>query len=168
MNQTPLRLFNKFRFLLNPRIKSCGKVLFSPKTEVSVQGMLRIGNGVRTERGVFLASRYGSEIKLGSKVYVNRNTCIVAKESISIGNHVDIGPNVCIYDHDHSKKSPTGFVTAPISIGNDVWIGANCVILKGVTVGDNCVIAAGSVITHDIPANSVVYQKRATTIIDHM
>lgn len=108
----------------------------------------------------------GAQLSLGAKTYVNRNSCIVSKESISIGEHVDIGPNVCIYDHDHNPKSETGFVTAPIVIGNRVWIGAGSIILKGVTIGENAVIAAGSVITHDIPANSIVYQKRADTIVE--
>lgn len=98
-------------------------------------------------------------------MYINRNVCIVAKETIRIGNHVSIGPNVCIYDHDHSRKSETGFITAPIVIGNNVWIGSNCTILKGVTIGDNSIIAAGSEITHDVPSNSVIYQKRTDTIV---
>ena len=165
MNETVLRIYNKVRFLRNPRVKTCGKTLISPRTEVSVQGMLYIGNGVITERGSLLGSRGGAELCLGSKVYINRNVCIVAKELIRIGNHVDIGPNVCIYDHDHSDKSKTGFVTAPIVIGDNVWIGAGCVILKGVTIGENSIIAAGSVITRNIPSNSVVYQKRTSTIV---
>jgi acetyltransferase-like isoleucine patch superfamily enzyme len=49
---------------------------------------------------------------------------------------------------------------APIQIGNNVWIGANCVILKGVNIGDSAVIAAGSVVTKDVPADTVYYEKR--------
>ena len=165
MNISFWRIYNRIRFGLNQKIKTCGKVLISPKSEINVQGHLEIGNGVIAERGAFLAARKNASLHLGSKVYINRNTCVVAKESIIIGNHVDIGPNVCIYDHDHSNKSPTGFVTAPIIIGNHVWIGANSVILKGVTIGDNCIIAAGSVVTHDVPDNSVLYQKRTDTIL---
>jgi maltose O-acetyltransferase len=45
----------------------------------------------------------------------------------------------------------------PVSVGNDCWLGANVVICPGVTIGDNCVIGAGSVVTHDIPANSLAY-----------
>lgn len=167
MHHIMLRIYNKLRFLTNTHVKTCGKVLLSPKTEVSVQGQLHVGNGVQTERGVFLASRRGATMQLGSKVYINRNSCIVAKNAITIGNAVDIGPNVCIYDHDHNKNAPSGFVTAPIRIGDHVWIGANSVILKGVTIGENCVIAAGSVITRDVPANSIVYQKRVSTIVEH-
>lgn len=145
-------------------VKTSGKVLISPKTEVSSQGHMSIGNGIITERGVFLASRAGAELHLGAKVYINRNTCIVAKESIKIGDYTAIGPNVCIFDHDHSNETESGFVTAPIVIGSNVWIGSNCVILKGVTIGDHAAIAAGSVITRDIPANCVVCQKKTDTI----
>lgn len=130
-----------------------------------MQGKLHIGKDVTTERGVFIAARKEAELHIGEKTYINRNTCIVAKEFINIGNNVSIGPNVCIYDHDHSDKSKTGYVTAPITIGNHVWIGSNCTILKGVKIGNNTTIAAGSVITHDIPDNCVVYQKRIDTIV---
>lgn len=150
---------------MNHNIHTKGKPLLSPKTEVSAQGMLCIGNGVTVERGVFLAARKNAELHLGDKTYINRNTIIVAKESIKIGHNVDIGPNVCIFDHDHDKREKSGFVTGPIVIGDHVWIGANCTILKGVTIGDNTTVAAGSVITHNIPDNCIIYQKRSSTIV---
>ena len=159
-----LRVWNKMRFSKSNIITN-GKPFVSPKTEVSVQGTLVLGRGVRTERGSLIAARKNAKLVLGTKVYVNRNTCIVAKESIVIGNHVAIGPNVCIYDHDHSDKGEEGFVTAPITIGDNVWIGSNCTILKGVNIGENSTIAAGSVITHDVPDNCIVYQKRMETIV---
>lgn len=165
MTEFLLRVYTKVRFFMNHNIHTNGKPLLSPKTEVSVQGLLCIGNGVIAERGVFLAARKNAELHLGDKTYINRNTNIVAKESIKIGHHVDIGPNVCIFDHDHKKSEKSGFVTAPIVIGDHVWIGANCTILKGVTIGENTTIAAGSVITHDVPDNCVLYQKRTATIV---
>ena len=56
------------------------------------------------------------------------------------------------------------YKTAPVEIGNNVWIGANCVILRGTKIGDNCVVAAGSVIKGEFPANTLIYQKRDTEV----
>ena len=76
-----------------------------------------------------------------------------------------LSPNVQIYDHDHDYVCEGGiakgkYITGPVEIGSNVWIGANCVILRGTKIGDNCVIGANSVVKGEIPANSVVYQKR--------
>ena len=76
-------------------------------------------------------------------------------ERIEIGSGTTIGPNVCIYDHDHNIKQGED-ITAPGRIENDVWIGAGCIILKGVTIGKNSVIAAGAVVTTDVPSFSIV------------
>lgn len=57
------------------------------------------------------------------------------------------------------------FQTSPIVIGNNVWIGANTLILRGTTIGDNCVVAGGSVIRGNYPADTVIVQKRTTEVI---
>ena len=57
------------------------------------------------------------------------------------------------------------FKTAPITIGNNVWIGANTLILRGTTIGDNCVVAGGSVIRGNYPSNTVIIQKRTTEVL---
>lgn len=80
---------------------------------------------------------------------------------ISIGNNVDMNKNFSIYTHDYSSgvfKNVYGTVlnsSGAVSIGNNIYFGANCTILKGVTIGDNCIIGAGSIVSHSIPANSV-------------
>ena len=71
------------------------------------------------------------------------------------------GPNVTISPTGHPlahvyRRKGAQF-SLPVTIGNDVWIGANCTILPGVTIGDRCVIGAGSVVTHDIPADHLAY-----------
>ena len=149
------------------RIKACKKEVLSPKTEINIRGngLLELGYSVATERGVLLGVRQDAILKIGDGVGINRNSCIVARERIIIGNNVIIAPNVCIYDHDHGFPDPDDYVTAPVVIGDGTWIAANSVILKGVSIGENCVIAAGSVITHNIPDNTVVYQKRQDTLV---
>ncbi|MBQ2971216.1 MAG: acyltransferase [Ruminococcus sp.] len=156
------------------RIKGCKiitkskKIFLSPQTEISIRGngVLKLGKAVSTQRGVLLGVRQDATLRLGDGVGINRNTCIVARESISIGNNVIIAPGVCIYDHDHSCEDPDNYITAPIVIKDGTWIASNSVILKGVTIGKNCTIAAGSVVTHDVPDNSIFYQKRESTIVE--
>lgn len=102
------------------------------------------------------------KIIFGNNVSINKGFSIVARKMIKFGNDIMIGPNVMIYDHDHCyyKKNinfnKQGYKTSSISIGNNVWIGSNVFIAKGVKIGNNVVIAASSVITKDIPGNSLV------------
>lgn len=91
--------------------------------------------------------------------FINRNCNIIAMKRIEIGKGVTIAPNVCIYDHDHNiygGNSIQHFISAPVIIKDNVWIGANAVILKGVTIGEGAVVGAGAVVTKDVPADSVV------------
>lgn len=78
---------------------------------------------------------------------------------VIIGDNAFIGPNVSLYTPCHPttpKERNTGVQWAkPIKIGNSVWIGGSVTILPGVSIGDNCTIGAGSVVTKDIPANSI-------------
>ena len=80
---------------------------------------------------------------------------------ISIGNNVDMNKNFSIYTHDYTSgvfKNIFGTVlnsSGEVSIGNNIYFGANCTVLKGVSIGDNCIIGAGSIVSHNIPANSV-------------
>ena len=102
------------------------------------------------------------KIVFGNNVSINKGFSIVSRKSIFFGNNVMIGPNVMIYDHDHNfnKKNITfknqGYNSSSISIGDNVWIGANVFISKGVKIGNNVVVAANSVITKDVPNNSLV------------
>ena len=87
--------------------------------------------------------------------YVNRFTMFDACERIEVGRNCMIGPFCYITDHDHGheKDRPIGeqpLRSAPVVIGNNVWIGAGVIILKGVTIGDGAVIAAGAVVTKDV------------------
>lgn len=168
-----LRVIYSMFLVTKEKIKGCKiitsskKLFLSPQTEISIRGngRLELGNSVMTQRGVLLGVRQDAVLSIGDGVGINRNTSIVAHEKISIGNNVIIAPNVCIYDHDHGYPNPDEYITAPIIIKDGTWIASNTVILKGVTIGKNCTIAAGSVVTKDVPDNSIFYQKRESTIV---
>lgn len=102
---------------------------------------------------------YGYNISVGENFYANFNLVILDEAPVTFGDNVFIAPNCGFYTAGHpvdAEERRKGIEYArPISVGNDVWIGAGVSVLPGVTIGDNCVIGAGSVVTKDIPANSV-------------
>lgn len=104
---------------------------------------------------------YGYQIEVGEDFYMNHNCVILDAAKVHFGAHVFIAPNCAFYTAEHplnKEERNQGLEYArPIFVGNDVWIGGNVVVLPGVTIGDNCVIGAGSVVTKDIPANSIAY-----------
>ena len=92
------------------------------------------------------------------------------KGAISIGDDCLIGPNVQLLTVSHAgnpieRLNKENFA-APITIGNNVWIGAGVIVLAGVSIGDNAVVGAGSVVTKDIAANTVVAGNPAVIIKD--
>jgi maltose O-acetyltransferase len=100
---------------------------------------------------------YGSNIKIGEKVFFNFNCVVLDVMQVTIGSRTLFGPNVQIYTATHPinyLERATGLEFArPIKIGEDVWVGGSVVICPGVTIGDRCVIGAGSVVTKNIPPN---------------
>ena len=105
---------------------------------------------------------FPERIDLGDRLFVNRGTLITAHADIHIGDDVLIGPYVVINSGNHNYSdliqpiSSQGHKADPITIGNDVWLGAHCVILRGVKVGDGAVVAAGAVVIEDVPPRTLV------------
>lgn len=104
---------------------------------------------------------YGTNIRLGARVYANHNLVVLDCALVTIGDDVAIGPNVVLSTAGHpidAATRKTGLEFAkPITIEEGVWIGAGVVVVPGVTIGANSTIGAGSVVTKTIPANSVAY-----------
>ena len=107
----------------------------------------------------FHANWGGRNLFLGSNVYINFNLTVVDDVEIIVGDYVMFGPNVTIATANHPIDPvlrQKGYQYAKkITIGNNVWIGANAVILPGVTIGENSIIGAGSIVTKDVPPNVV-------------
>ncbi|WP_415336224.1 sugar O-acetyltransferase [Clostridium perfringens] len=107
----------------------------------------------------FHANWGGKNVHFGNGVYANFNLTMVDDCDIFVGNNVMFGPNVTVSAGTHpihpELRSKQAQYNIPIHIGNNVWIGANSVILPGINIGDNSVIGAGSIVTKDIPSNVV-------------
>lgn len=102
---------------------------------------------------------YGWNIEVGENFFANYGLTILDVGKVTIGDNVQFAPGVSIYTAGHplhpiSRNSGYEY-GIPITIGNNVWIGGNVIILPGVTIGDNAVIGAGSVVTKDIPDNMI-------------
>lgn len=114
------------------------------------------GINVNIERGAYFTRllRMGNHSVLGINCYISGD--------VTIGDHVLMGPNVSILTGNHNFKDKSrligeqGSESRPVEIGNDVWIGCNCIILPGVHIADGCVIGAGAVVTKDTEPYTVV------------
>lgn len=102
---------------------------------------------------------YGYNIEIGEDFYANVNCVILDGAKVTFGCNVFIAPNCGFYTAGHpldiAQRNSGLEYARPITVGNDVWIGANVAVLPGVTIGEGCVIGAGSVVTKDIPAHSL-------------
>lgn len=119
-------------------------------------GVVRIGEGVLLAHDVQLHLRdRGAVIDIGAGTFVNHRTELVAHQSVRIGRDCLLAWDILVLDSD-SHSVDGGARTAPVSIGDRVWIGCRATVLKGVTVGDGAVVAAGSVVVSDVPARALV------------
>jgi maltose O-acetyltransferase len=135
----------------------------SPKSDELAPDMLRQILG-KTGENIWIEAPfhcdYGWNIEVGENFFANYNLIILDVAKVTIGKNVQIAPNVSIYTAGHPihpDTRTTGYEYGiPITIGDNVWIGGNVVILPGVTIGDNVVIGAGSVVSKDIANNKIV------------
>lgn len=167
------------RLMLIKYIKRGRKLSFTYKNllergsilEFEKNSRVVLGSKFSVRNGAQIHVRDGAEFKAGNNVFLNSGCIVTAHEKIEIGNGVKIGPNTIIYDHDHKYDGKEGvraklFEASPVIIGDNTWIGAGVIILKGAKIGKNCVIGAGTLIKGDIPDNSFVVQKRETSIFN--
>ncbi len=101
----------------------------------------------------------GAGLVVGRNVFINQNCTIYDLGGVEIGDDVMIGPNVSLITSGHPiepSQRRAGVTAKPIVIGRNVWIAAGVIVIGGVTIGENSVVAAGSIVTRDVPANTLV------------
>lgn len=147
--------------------------IISPFTTIDLDrgATLILGKMVRMRSSSKIKVRKGAHINIGANSSLNHGCMFVAHESIIVGDNVQFGPNVLIYDHDHDYKREHGlqnlnYISGPIEIGDNSWIGASVIILRGTKIGKNCVVAAGTILSgrNCYPENSIISQKKDTIV----
>ncbi|MBK5230346.1 MAG: acyltransferase [Thermoleophilia bacterium] len=104
---------------------------------------------------------YG-DVKIGDRCYFNRGCYLVAHEKLQIGDGCIFGQRVSIHDQDHrmapveTPPGERGYDSSPVIVEDNVWVGAGATILRGVHIGRGAVVAAGSIVTKDVPAYTLV------------
>ena len=161
-----LKLFY-YKICYGKRLKWSGLPRFSDKASLRVRknSQITLSNNSYFDKGTLLRLTDNAKFTIGKNSGFNSYCVITCQDSITIGDNVMFGPFVTIHDHDHVYKTKelmkkSGYVTAPIVIEDNVWIGGNVVILKGVRIGTGSVIAAGTIVNKDVPPNTVVYNKK--------
>ncbi len=153
--------FDKLRFLLHAfQFSSYGSGC-SMQKGFRKTGNCRVtlGNNVAFRRGVLLAGH--GELRIGDGTAINDRCTLTCYDQIHIGRDVMLAPNVMVLDVSHrhdagdAPMAQQGHNHAPVHIGDDVWIGAHCIVTQGVTIGRGAIVAANSVVTGDIPEYAI-------------
>ena len=137
----------------------CGKVLFDSDKSIC----LNIDKSAMFSEGCILKIREGANLTIGKNCFFNNNCFINVRCKLDIGNNTIFGPGVVIVDNDHDyhiSDFGTNFLLSEIKIGNNVWVGANAIILRGSIIEDGAIIAAGTIVKDHVEENTMVYQKR--------
>lgn len=143
-------------------------VTFAPGCSITAGVRIRATDGasatfcerVTVDRFADITAKYG-ELSIGAGTYIGQFTVICTRDKITIGSNCMIAEHVTVRDQDHNfgtgvETIESGFTTAAIEIGDNVWIGAKATITKGVKIGNNSVVGANSVVTRDVPPDTVV------------
>jgi acetyltransferase-like isoleucine patch superfamily enzyme len=138
------------------------KVSIGPRCVFERPGNLSMGSRVALEQDVYLKLvSDDARLTIGSFSFLGKGVEIDCGERVSIGSHVLLAPGCFITDHNHGisagkRIDQQGCICSPVLIEDDVWVGANAVILPGVNIGEGAVIGAGAVVTQDVDAFAVM------------
>lgn len=139
--------------------------------EISPEAEFRIGKNVAINQSNFITVKPNGKMTIGDNTYITRATISCLGE-IEIGENCILGEGMKIFDHNHQHTkdpfsvSKTNFNIGKVKMGNNVWTGANVVILKDVTIGNNVILGAGCVIHKDVPDNSIIINSQTHRVLD--
>ena len=163
MNQkyTVVQLDPGSKLILKNRMKVGVKQVRKSRLETRIllekDATMQVDKTFSVFAGSYIRVIEGGTLHIKGSGFINENVQITCGDKIEIGDGCFIGRDVIIRSYDAHQILKEGYqVSAPIKIGNRVWIGQRAMILKGVTIGDGAVIAAGAVVTKDVPPHSVV------------
>lgn len=160
----------KYRIRYGKRL-SIGTRTVIPKStiiRINGSGSIIIGNNVELRENVVLNVSDGGVIQISNNVFINDYSCINSRDMVAIQEGVQIGQAVKIYDHDHDyfrEDYKYRFKTSPVTIGKNVWIGSDSIILCGTNIGENSVIGAGCLVKRKLPSNVVFMNQRTEKYI---
>jgi len=135
-------------------------VSLGPDNRAALGGTVEVADSCEVNQGVEL-NPFGGSIRIARRVWLGPYVVIYGHGGVEIGDQTLISMHVSILSSDHAIPERAKLIRhcrdalKPTKIGKDVWVGANAVILGGVTIGDGCVVGAGAVVTKDLPAYSV-------------
>lgn len=161
LKNTVIQLDKGAKLVLNNRLRVGEKQVRRSRLETRIllekNATMQVDKPFTVYAGSYIRVVEGGTLVIKGKGFINENVQITCGDRIEIGDGCFIGRDVIIRSYDAHEILKEGYqVSAPIKIGNNVWIGQSAMILKGVNIGDGAVIAAGSVVTKDVPAHSVV------------
>jgi acetyltransferase-like isoleucine patch superfamily enzyme len=138
------------------------KCLIGSGSKIDRPWRVRMGQRCVLQRGVWLSiGATDGILEIGDHSFLGQGVEIEVSMRVRIGRGALIAPDVYITDHNHQTSLGAPMferpcISAPVEIGEDVWIGAKCVILPGVTIGSGAIVAAGAVVNRDVAANAIV------------
>ncbi len=121
-----------------------------------------IGEGSSVNPSLYIHS--AKDIRIGKNVVIMNGFRCMSMGGVTIGDNVNISFGCTIVTNDHDLREKNILLCRPVTIKNNVWIGANVTILPGVTIGENSVVGAGAIVTKDVPDNSVAVGNPAKVI----
>jgi maltose O-acetyltransferase len=156
-------VFSRFTLVTSKKTKLNAPVRIEGLGTIDIKGAtLGYRHAPRTGNGeIFILSQHPyTSVRIGEGTIVSNNVTIVAQQQVEIGKRCLFGDHLYITDSDfHDISAETRHTgpgkTTPTIIADNVWIGSRAIILKGVSIGENSVIAAGSVVTKNVPPNSI-------------